>query len=513
MKALRKGFLYAILLLVSLAVLALLAVNLYLRSPGIRQEVADVLYARYGVTVSYGSLSYLPGRGVKVRDVVVEHRPEISAITQAPFMHVDAVLAEVSLWSLVDRPVQIGEVRIVRPTITTLQWLDGSIAFPWVRSGYSATPVLSEVTDPGLEPGPEVSPPPADLADAGPELATSRPDLEVAGDGTGEARETTRPAVPERARVLLTELRLEGGAVTLLGPGGTRALCALRGIDCRIDFPSFREGVLGRSLGEMSIARGDVMEIMRATAIESKVQLRNDGALALPQLRGVSDGGTLEGSVIMDPRRPGLPFHVKLVWRSVGVAPMSRRAAPRMTFSRGALEGTIDVEGLLSETRTWRGQGELLVKEAAMARNSLLESFGRYVGLREFVEPAFEEAKASFQVKGPVIWFDDIHWKTENLEFKALGAVGMNQNVRLAARLYFSRRVHEVLQRIERQLPERVVRRPAQLEGRDDYYRDFVISGPVHALRANFIGSEGRTFEEVMELLRAAEEETKKNKG
>jgi hypothetical protein len=153
------------------------------------------------------------------------------------------------------------------------------------------------------------------------------------------------------------------------------------------------------------------------------------------------------------------------------------------------------------------------MNKAALARNGLLESLGRYIGVREFVELEFEEATAVFQLKGPVVWFEDIHWKTDNLEFKGLGGVGMNQRVKLGARLYFSQRVRDVLHRIERQLPDHVIREFGQVEGREDFYRDVVISGPLNQLRANFIGSEGRTFEEVIEMIRVSGETEKGKQG
>ena len=320
---------------------------------------------------------------------------------------------------------------------------------------------------------------------------------------------------PSGIQVLLAKFRVMDGELVLLGPTGARALVALSGIDSEIDLGGLKshpdDGALGRLLGQITVTEGSVAGVMQALAIESEVHLRNDGALALPNIKAASDGGVIEGSVIGDLRKPGLPFQIRLKGKNIGVAAMAKRATSRVAFSKGGVEGMIEAEGYLVAPNTWRGRGNVEMNGAALARNGLLESLGRYIGVREFVELNFEEATAAFQLKGPVVWFEDIHWKTDNLEFKGLGAVGMNQRAKLGARLYFSQRVREILHRIERQLPERVIREFEQVEGREDFYRDFVISGPLNDLKANFIGSEGRTVEEMLELIRlSAEGEARK---
>ncbi len=503
--------------------LALLGSNLYLRSPGVRQGIMAALERRAGVEVSFRSISYLPWRGVKMSEVVVDHRDDIAGITNAPFVHVDAVVAKIALWSLVDRPIQLRSVHIVGPKVTTLQWPDGSIVFPGSApeppavialtpgEGDNDPPELVTQVDPSVEaepgqPGP--SDPAVTPAPAGDPGETGPP------SGAGAKPPARRPLWTRG--ILVEDVKVSGGGLRLLGPRGRRALLEIEGIDSRIDLERLAagaEGVVRRPLGDVSVTRVSILGLMQMTGVHSPMQLRNDGALALPQITAKSDGGTVEGQVIADPRRSGLPFLVNVRCSGVGVASMSHRATSRVAFSRGSLEGNLVIEGFLRLTPSWKGQGRVTVKDAALARNGLLESFGRYVGLREFVELAFDEAETVFQVKGPVVWFDDIHWKTENLEFKGLGAAGMNQRAKLAARLYFSRRVREILQRIERQLPEQVVRKSDQVEGREDYYRDFVISGPFDDLRANFIGSEDRTLEEMLELLRQSGEESEKEPG
>ena len=522
MKLLGKGLVYAIALVVVLALLALLGMNLYLRSPGIRSKVLGAIQGRFEAEVSYESISYLPWRGLKVSHLKMAHQPAITDMTKAPFAHIHAVVAKVSLWSLVDRPIQLSEIRVIRPRITTLQRHDGSVALPWVKP--QVPPMVAQTpTAPGTTNAEATTP--SQLAVADPPVAPERVTTDSSGSSENAsvpvapspAPVVTRPKSPSGMQVLLAKFRVVDGGLVLLGPTGQRPLVSLSGMDSEIDLGALdqhpEDGALGRVLGRVTVAQGTLAGVVQALAIQSEVQLRNDGALALPSIKATSDGGVIEGSIIGDPRKPGLPFQFRLGCKDLSVASMTKRATSRVAFSKGVVEAMVEAEGFLAVPNTWRGRGNLVMKEAALARNGLLESLGRYIGVREFVELVFEDATAAFQLKGPVVWFEDIHWKTDNLEFKGLGAVGMNQRARLGARLYFSQRVREVLHRIERQLPERVIHEFEQVEGREDFYRDFKIGGSLSDLKADFFGSEGRTFEEMIELIRLSSDGGNERQG
>lgn len=316
------------------------------------------------------------------------------------------------------------------------------------------------------------------------------------------------PTVVLGEAVWFGDLRISEGTVVLLGAGGRRAWVALEGIEGRLDLPSLTqwdEGSVGGEIGALRIRRGMFLEGVLAENLRSPLRLRNDGALAMSEIRAESDGGLIEGSCIGDWRREGWPFHLKGSCRGVSVRALAGRWPARRLFASGQLEAEVDLQGLVREPDTWTGAGHVKVDGAAMARNGFFESFGRYVGLKEFVELRFVAAGTQFAVRERALHFEDLHWKTENLEFQGMGSLGMDRQLCLAARLVFSERVREILRRIERQLPEQVVRKTAPVEGRDRYYRDFGIKGPLNHLRADFLGDQERTLEEIFEVLRNSE--------
>ena len=223
--------------------------------------------------------------------------------------------------------------------------------------------------------------------------------------------------------------------------------------------------------------------------------------MLMPDIHAVSDGGTMEGKFALGLAGRGLPFKGALVLKDVGLREVVKRVTSRLELSSGSLQGQMVGQGLLGEPATWRGAGKVFALNAKVSRHGLLESFGRHLGVQEFVQIAFETAETEFELRGPALIFRDIHLKTDNLEFKGLGAIAMNQRLQLRSRLYFSERMKQVLQRIERQLPDRINRDFDQLEGRDDYYRDFEINGTISSPRADFIGTQERTLDEMLELL------------
>ena len=514
MKALRKGIFYAIILLVAIAILALIGVNLFLRSPGIREKVAQAFEKRLGAEVTYESISYLPWRGVKVTGLKMNHLEDIALLTEEPFFLADSVLAKVSIWSLVERPLQLGKIQIRQPKVLTIQHGNGSVALPWRGPTSSPAEILLAKNDlPTLAPkdSPEPLTEPEPLQPTQPEIVSSQPDKPPPTQPSGTPKTPSPPTPPPATppRFLLSDVEVTDGQVVLLGPNGNRPLLSIEGISTGLDLSTLfqrKEGALGRTLGEFNSAIAAVAGALTATDTQGEIRLRNDGALSLAGLTAKSDGGTIEGELIADPRRPGFPFQAKFKATAVDVAPIVSRVTSRLSFSKGVVEGSLEAEGFLTSPKTWQGRGSGAMTGALLERNGLLESLGRYIGLKEFVELEFHEATADFVIQGPVAHFQDIHWRTDNLEFKGLGAVGLNRQAKLAARLYFSERVRSVLQRIESQLPDQGIREVQQLEGREDYFRDFLIAGPVSQLKANFIGSEGRTFEETIELIRATSE-------
>lgn len=508
MSALRKGIFYAIILLVALAIFALIGVNLFLRSPGIREKVAQAFEKRLGAEVTYQAISYLPWRGIKVTGLEMNHQEDIAVLTEMPFFRADSVRAEISLWSLAERPIQLGKIHIHHPKVLTIQHGNGSVALPWSKPASSPAEMLVAKNDPpSLVPHeptePLAEPEPADATQ--PEIASSNPTPTTTPPASLPPPPPTTSTKPKPPRFLLSDVEVTDGEIILLGSNGNRPLLTVEGISTGLDLSTLfqrKEGTLGRTLGQFTTAIAVAAGAITATEAKGEIRLRKDGALSLAGLTAKSDGGTIEGEFIADPSLQGFPFQANFKASGIEVGAIVSRVTSRLSFSKGIVEGTLQAEGFLTEPKTWQGRGTSAMNGASLERNGLLESLGRYIGLKEFVELEFHEATTEFVIQGPVAHFQDIHWRTDNLEFKGLGAVGLNLQAKLGARLYFSERVRSVLRRIESQLPDQGVREAQQLEGREDYFRDFLIAGPLSQLKANFIGSEGRTFEETIDLIR-----------
>ncbi len=472
-----------------LVVLALVSVNLFLRSDGVRARIEEGLHRRLGTPVTFDSLSYLPWRGLKVTRLTIPHRDAADALTSSPFLEAKALIVRVPLTSVWERPIRIEEVLCIEPTITSIPLEKGGIALPWQSQ-----------KEPPVQSSSPKQPRPKESAQESPKEAEE------------PAPETNQPKVPSPssprpAIILLELLRLQHGNVVVLDPAGKRALIRLSGIQSHLDLAKHRQS--GNSdevpVGKLTVDKVSLLDYVRARDVRGDLNLRQ-GLIQVTDLKAEAEGGEMKGQALLQPQAPGMPFQAEMVLRDVQVPPVASRVSPRLVFSRGKLAAKVLVQGVLKNPNSWRGGGMAELTDAAMERHGLLESLGRYLGVQEFVEVAFETAETEFVLKGPVLHFQDIHLKTHNLELKALGAVGLNQRLRIPTRLYFSERMKEVLRRIERQLPERVTRKFQQVEGRDDYYRDFLITGTVSEPRADFIGSEARTFEQMIDLLRSVRE-------
>ena len=522
------GIIAAVLLL--LAGIGLLSLNLFLRSPGMKARVTAAVQRRTLMPCRFESISYLPFQGLKLSEVRIEQNKASASLTDVPFFHANAMVARISLWSLIRRPIMLEEVRCIRPTIVTVQLDNGSMSLPWPSRPPVQAPVLavntpSPIQDPEVEMPPTVKPSdptktdlvvvqgsgesstPAPVAQAtkppaiASHLPVAKPDPPVAPPTP--SKPTTPGAVSSMPQSLwIKAARVLNGRFVVLASDGQRPLIELNNIETDLGFdrPWQRGQALPRPSGRLTIEEVRALKVLQMTEVTSSIEF-NDGQVTLPDLNASSDGGKIQGKFALGLRGRGLPFKGALDMKNVGLREMIKRVSSRLEFSSGTVHGQIVAQGQLTDPSSWRGVGKIQGLDAKVARHGLLESFGRYLGVQEFVQIAFETAKTEFELFGPALVFRDIHLKTDNLEFKGLGAISMNQRIQLRSRLYFSERMKQVLQRIERQLPERIKRDFEQLEGRDDYYRDFHINGSLNSPRADFIGTQERSLEEMLELM------------
>ena len=535
MKRLTKRILgITLLTLLILAAGALLSLNLFLRSPGVKERVAAAFQGRTALPCSVDSISYLPFQGIKLSGFTIPQSPALSALTKAPFLRADAVVAKVPIWSLIRRPIRLEEVRCVRPSIVSVQLDNGSMGLPWPKRPLVVRPPelaanppssspLSDVVAPApsiperpsgtletvvqvtgsedralSEPGVTIESPPSTVVEERPSDDPLRPD-------PNKTAASSKSTVPDL--LWIKAARVQEGRLVVLAADGQLPLLEFDNITIELGFdqPWKRRQRLPQPTGNLKINSVRAVKALHMVDFHSPIEFK-EGQLILPDIVATSDGGNLEGRFALGLRGQGLPFKAALSMKDIDLRGVIKRVSSRINFSSGTIEGQMVAQGRLTDPSTWRGAGEVLGLDAKITRHGLLESFGRYLGVKEFVQIAFDTARTEFELRGSALVFRDIHLKTDNLEFKGLGVVSLNQRLQLRARLYFSERMKRVLQRIERQLPERVKRDFEQLEGRDDYFRDFLINGSVSSPRADFIGTQERSLEEMLELIQSQKE-------
>ncbi|MEM7384315.1 MAG: AsmA family protein [Verrucomicrobiota bacterium] len=490
MKALKKILLRCVLGVLIVCLLAVVAINLILQSKGFHQRIQTEFRKRTGLPVHVAKISFFPVRGLVMKDVTIPNAEPVAAMVGLPLLKAERLQVKVALTSLLAGRLEIEEVVCSRPTLTGVQLPSGGLALPGSEKqpeDQRETPVVAGPRELTRKVG-EIEPEKGRVDGSSPP-GRGRADAEVPERPTGGVRRSAALSV------VLKWLEVEDGTFQLLSPGGRVQLLECRGIRTRLapdDKRFHSEGFLGR----LHVAEVRMLKLLQGAGFEADLVFQN-GVLQLPELTGTSDGGTILGQAALHPTRPGMPFQMAVRVADVGIDPVVKRAGLRLDFTRGTLEGEMKVSGFLQRLASLNGDGYVRAVDPVIASNSLLRPVGRYLNLREFVDLRFEESHCRFKIRGTELDLEDAYLKSDNFTFRACGYAYVAKPLNIAARLYFTERVKQILRRIERQLPEGMIRPFDQLEGVEGYYRDFRIGGPIDAPRANFLGR-GRSLPEMV---------------
>lgn len=509
MRRLRKFALWSLALGLLLGLLGLLVLNLYLNSQGARERISGALRKRLGVPIEMGRISYIPFQGLKIADPKLEQREDLRKLGVEPFFRAESIVAEIDLMSVIRRPVRCRALILNKPMLALPREGTTGVALPW-RSPRAGPPQPLIVAQPPTPEDPTSGDllamnPAASPGDTSPGLAVETPSPPTPPAPTPApspvpSQPTPIPPPPAPARsVLVDEIRCRGGGLRLLSSTGAGPLLEMREIQGEMK-TSGEAASPGAEipLGHFEMAALDVPNIGRMDRIRSRISFQK-GALLLPDLSGLWEGGKVEGVLALNSAQPGNPFQIRLKGRGVQLGPAVKRAMDRPEFSSGEAQFDLAAIGLLAQPQSWRGAVIGEVAEARLA-NTSLDFLGQVKGGPDYY---FETARAKMAILGPQIQIQDLHLKTRGVELKCLGALSFSREVNLAVRLYFSENYKTLFERVEQSLGDGQPRQYEQLEGRDDYFRDFRVMGRLPSAQTNIFGP-FLSLEETGKLVRQA---------
>ncbi|MBV8214320.1 MAG: AsmA family protein [Verrucomicrobia bacterium] len=431
---------------------ALLAINLYIQSPGIQRELRESVSESLDLPIDVFRITFTPWGGLNLDSVTVGKPGTSSPVLQAKNLRVRCDYDAFFRRKIIIREILLQHVDITIPIGSTEH---GTLLVQEKKSSRSQSPASQ----------PSISRVPAESAAALPSPSPLTPQTPTLGD-----------TLSRRFWVEIQKFKLRDAAITVVHPDGS-TVALVHGLDCILNF---RHGdYLGRAHAENAL----VVDSIQIDDIGAPVKFQA-GVLTLNEISASVAGGELTGELTVDFNKPGVDYRLQLHAAGVDLNEVASRTNNFLDRAHGSLEGTFELSGSVRDSSKLSGLGTLEIKSAYLDQYPLMQEIGRWTQIDELQRLDLERAVSNFRVVGPNIQVDSIRLVSKNCQITLNGQVEDAHRLALDGRLTVSQFLS---QKIPNELEDNF--QPAT-DGHSRYL-DFHVSG-------SFLRPESNLFEKIV---------------
>ena len=411
-----------------LAVVILLAVNLYVQSQGTQARIQQELSQRLGTTLRIQQMSVTPWGGLKLSGITI---PQAAGGPNAQFLEAKTFRLRIHFASLFSGRLVIKEISLIGPTVVWVQNADGKWRIPPSASPVTTRPVGRDSVEPR---------PTAVLATSTPGSTESRPAAAPPAGvvATASPEETNAPFVPEVRRVNLT-----GGRFRFLD-ANSKVVAKFEDIQFH---SNFRNAAAVK--GAVSIAKTSLRDRFFLEGLQSRLEY-GPAALELSELKAKAGGGEIAGSFHMEPETADSPFTAKVQFHEVQADQIVSQAGGPSGVVTGKLEGFLDAAGKTADPNALAGTGEIHLRDGQVRRYSMLEALGQVLQIDELRQLRLDDAHVKYHITPGVVAVDELVLRSANLRLSATGTISFDGKLQLASQLAVNETIRKQLFRAMR---------------------------------------------------------------
>jgi len=448
---------------------ALLAINLYIQSPGIQRELRASVSESLDLPIDVFRITFTPWGGLNLDSVTVGKPGTSTPVLQAKKLHVRCDYDAFFRRKIIVREILLQDVEITIPMGSKKDELS------LVQEKKTPRPPL-------LAPQPVPSQAPAQTVLAPRSFSAKTPTL---GD-----------TLSRRFWVEIQKFKLRNATITVVHPDGS-TVALVHGLDCILNF---RHGdYLGRAHAENAL----VADAVQIDDISAPVKFQA-GVLTLNEISASVSGGELTGDLTVDFNKPAVDYRLRLNAAGVDLNEVASRTSNFLDRAHGSLEGSFELTGSVRDASKLAGVGSLEIKSAYLDQYPLMQEIGRWTQIDEFQRLDLERAVSNFRVVGPNIQVDSIRLVSKNCQITLNGQVEDAHRLALDGRLTVSQFLS---QKIPNELEDNF-QPAADGHGR---YLDFHVSGslirPESNLFEKIIGDRRKLWQRLLHGSRASPSE------
>ena len=428
---------------------ALLAINLYIQSPGIQRELRESVSESLDLPIDVFRITFTPWGGLNLESVTVGTPGSASPVLQAQNLRVRCDYNALFRRKIIIREILLRHVEITIPMGANEH---GPLVVQEKKTSRPSSHPTQAVT----------SRSPTEIAAASP--APSAPP-------SGPARTPTLgDTLSRRFWVEIQKFKLKDATITITHPDGT-TVAQVRGLECILDF---RHGdYVGRAHADSAL----VVDNVQIEDIGMPVKFQA-GVLSIDDINASAAGGELNGALSVDFNEPGVDYRLRLHVVGVDLNEVASRSNNFLDRAHGSLEGTLALTGSVRDPSRLAGLGTLEIKSAYLDQYPLMQEIGRWTQIDELRRLDLERAVSNFRVTGPNIQVDAIHLVSKNCQITLNGEVEDAHRLALDGRLTVSQYLS---QKIPNELEDNF---QTGTDGQSRYL-DFKVSGSVAKPESN----------------------------
>jgi type II secretion system protein N len=381
-KPLSKAILIGVDSLIGLAALLLLALNLYLQSPGTQARIQRELSEALKLPLVITNTTITPWSDLRINGITVPGE------NGANFLEAASFSARYKLIPLLRKRLVIYDMRFESPHVRWVQNAKGK----WVM-----------------------------------------PRLAKAPQAAAEEEATAKKEKPAKAKKSDFEIVLDGftidrGSIEFIDQDEKRVALFT---DVHLDYSMITEERLEGTarIGRVNYADALFFDNVRSPFVYAGSEF------SLPAIEGTLGGGPVTGAFHLKPQEPKSPFEAQLAFSNVDLAQVTTAAGWASGRASGALAGNVAFQGPSRQIEKAEGQGHLTLTNGLLRQMDLLQTLGEVLQLDELIQLHLKNASADFHVGGEKIHIDQLLLESPDLKLTAAGTARFNRKLELDARL------------------------------------------------------------------------------
>ena len=375
--------------------LAILGLNIYLQSEGLRKRIQIAAESVAGSPVRIQGIHYTPWSGFSISGVSVSGK---SMPGQLPFVEASTASFRFSLLLLLRGKLLVSEVVVSDPSLAAY----------------------------GGQPEPLPGPSPAPQAEA---VGNPVAGLEIAVPAPAPPPTTSLPVVEVK------RIRVVGGKARYFDSKGALVI-AVTGMEVSGDV------MPGRSFtGTFRIAESSVGALVHPREVKGSFVWQN-GRLVIPDLQADWAGGRLTGSLETGPDGD---FSVAAAADGVLIKNLAADADIEGEGARGSLFSKGRLSGVSGKPETFAGRVDISLREARFQPLDFIRQIGDLMNIQELRMFELKTAEAGLSIHDKKVTVEALVLESENLVLDATGPVGFDGKMKLQARLHLNERLRKDL--------------------------------------------------------------------